>query len=146
MPSKRVQVRDAIYQEIASIQTPVGFAWRTKRKQPILRTPANTECPAFYLFDFQENVGPPKRYTDTDRKLFVIVEYWLSHALNEEPSDALNAVLWEIQKKLVGNNLGGLATLVFEVSSKFKLASIENRVVVAEIILQVDYSTRKTDV
>lgn len=137
---KRSQILEAFYQQVKATIPPPDNRWRRTEKVPILRAMPQ-ECPAFYVFDFQEQVlEEAKSKNDMVRaKLFIMLEIFVQHTLSDNPSDMLNLALAPIQSALLGNTLGGLVQRVSEVGSKFKVDSAENRLVSAEIAFYATY-------
>lgn len=119
------------------------ITWRKKSSSPILRIQPQ-ECPAFYTFDFQEQVIEESEQTNelVRAKLFIILEFWVHTTLSDDSSDMLNDVLWKIQKTTMKNKLGGLVQRISEVGSKFKVESAENRIISAEVAFQITYVRR----
>lgn len=138
--SKRSLIFEAFYQEVSKLKPAESGTWRKKDRKPILRIGAQ-ECPAFYVFDFQEKVTQEARQRNekVQATLYIILEFWIHHTLSEDPSDKLNSILWDIQQAFAGNTLGGLCQIVSEVGSKFKVESAEQRVVSAEVAFSITY-------
>lgn len=138
--SKRTKILDAFYEIVASVTPEDSSGWRRSEKSPITRVNP-PECPAFYVFDFQEQiVGESAQHNElVQPQLYIILEFWTTLALREDASGKLNSMLWAIQKKLQGTKLGGLAQKVTEVGSKFKIDSQEQRIVSAEVAYRVTY-------
>lgn len=143
---QRTQIFEAFYAEMESIVPPEDNTWRKKDKKPILRV-TGVECPAFYVFDFQEQVIEESKQNNelVRAKLFIILEFWVQHTLSDSPSARLNAILWEVQQKFGASTLGGLAQSVSEVGSKFKMESAEERIVSAEVAYRVTYVRKMTN-
>lgn len=140
MIPKRTQIIDAFHQKVLEVVPPDDGLWRKESKKPILRVMPQ-ECPAFYVFDFQEKVIQESKQVNEKVRatLYIILEFWIHHNLSEEPSDKLNSILWEIQKSFAGSTLDHLVQTVNEIGSKFKVESAEQRVVSAEVAYSVTY-------
>lgn len=140
MTSKRTEILNAFYLEVSGILVPEDGQWRKRDKKPILRV-LPQECPAFYVFDFQEKVIEESRKSNEKVRatVYLILEFWVHHNLSEEPSDKLNGVLEEVQKRLAGSTLGHLVQSLNEIGSKFKVESAEQRIVSAEVAYSATY-------
>lgn len=140
MIPKRSQILDAFYKKVLASLPPPDSRWRKAEKYPLLRVTPQ-ECPAFYVFDFQEQViEEAKNKNDLVRaKVFIVLEIFVQHTLSVNPSDMLNLALQPIQSALLGDTLGGLVQRVSEVGSKFKVESAENRLVSAEVAFYATY-------
>lgn len=144
--NKRFQILQAFFNVVNGCVPPDDGQWRKVDMKPILRIQPQ-ECPAFYVFDFQEKViEESKQRNELVRAtLYIIFEFWVHHTLSDNPSEKMNKILWEVQQQLAGSDLGGLAQAVTEIGSKFKVESAEQRVVSAEVAYSVTY-VRKTSV
>lgn len=137
--SPRSGIITAFFEKVKLVGTPEG-PWRMAEKSPILRVQPQ-QCPAFYVFDFQEHVVEESRQTNdlVRAKLYVMLEIFASHNLSTNPSDLLNNLLYPIQQELQGDTLDGRCQRVSEVGSKFKIDSAEQRLISAEVAFQIIY-------
>lgn len=141
--AKRAAILDAAYGLVSSIP---GVVWKLKSDKPLLRV-GQENCPAFYIFDFQEQItATAKPSTEiVQAKVFLIMEFWAIHALNQKPSEILNDILVRVQQALGASKLDGLAQEVEEVGSKFKVESAEARLVSCEVVFAVTYMRKVKD-
>jgi len=140
--AKRFDILSAIFVEIEKLEVSEHVPWRTKLKGPLLSV-APQMCPAFYVFDFQEDVLQETEIPNAVRcKLFVVCEAWLQHTLSDDVSCQLNDILLKIQNIFETREhyrLGGLAQKISEIGSKFKITSVQDRIASVEIVYEVMY-------
>lgn len=141
---KRTQILKAFYETVKAVPPP-GGVWRRTERAPLLRV-SPPECPAFYVFDFQEQIIEESKQSNEICRcaLFVILEVFVTHTLSDNPSDVLNKILAPIQQAFLGNRLGNLVQVVSEVGSKFKVESLEQRQVSAEVAFRMTYFRGRT--
>lgn len=143
MSSKRDLVRTSLFSLIKSLgDGSKGFIWRTAKQNPITKLPSQPECPAFYLFDFQEIVEQrvsPNQGNAIRVKTIFMFEFWVSHTYSDTVSEKLNEILYLVQGALLGSNLNGLVQSLDEVGSKFKIDSEDQRIASCEFIFEATY-------
>lgn len=144
--SKRTQIAKAFFDLVAATSPPEEKVWRKKERHPILRVGVS-DCPAFYTFDFQEQVTQlnPQKGEIVTAQVYMILEFWVHHKLSEEPGDLLNSILWQVQRAVATDNaLKNLCSGVDEVGSKFKVDSAEQQLVSCESAFRITYTRKGT--
>lgn len=140
----RTQIVSSFYDEVAKIGDGT-FGWKWKRKQdyPITR-PVNTDCPCFYIFDYQEKVIDESKSINEliKRQLIIVLEFYIVHTLSDSPSKELDKILLPIENNFQANRLNGLVMKLSELGSKKRVESFEQRMVAAQMLYQADYVTK----
>jgi len=146
--SKRAKIVEAIMAQVRKVETvDAAWKWRTIAKDPLLSMP-NVYTPAVSVFDFQEqtreDVKPSVEIAA--KRLFVLVEFWVEKANDQNSSEVLDTVLAKIQKWVFADpTCGGLAQSITEAGSKHKVESKEQVLLMGEVVFIVNYILQQKD-
>lgn len=140
--TKRQKILQRVFDIVESAETDLGTKWQTKVKTPLLGVASQVRCPAFSVFDHQEQV------TQTSKpgigmvrcKLTLLIEFWTSTTLSDDVSTELNRVLGSIQKAIGADpHLQNQAYSIEEFGSKYKVETDKQRLVMGEVAYVVTY-------
>lgn len=141
---KRTKILNQFHNEILTVGKVGELIWRKTAKAPFVPV-GSAECPAFYVFDFQEQriEGSAQRGALVRSKLYMLCKIYVHVTLTDDASAELNWVMWTVQNALQGSNLDGLVQLLIEFGSRSMIENGQQRVVSAEMVWQADYSRNR---
>lgn len=147
-PTKRYQILQRVFDLVESAEADLGTKWATKVKTPLLGIASQVRCPAFSVFDHQEQItSVSKPGIGMFRcKLTLLIEFWTSTSLSDDVSAELNLVLGSIQKAIASDpHLSNLAYSIEEFGSKYKVETDKQRLVMGEVAYVVTYHRNPKD-